>query len=377
MSTAFLAVAAMTLLGLLTLSWLAVPSSPDLDGERLFKAILVTLLRGEVDAVDGAAADWEEKVLRWVPYHPAGRMPEAKLTSPSLHSLLGPALDGEQGLIEALVQCDTYAERLERMYDKDEAGLEARFSDPADLGESYDPARTVAPAVSWEAIAAWGGGDPAVQEWLGIQTELTWVLVGGRSDGLALPSILQALATDLGEKAIVVPVDHADEEGGRAAVGDAAADVLETAAHRVIFVGEEAGIQFILAALVASAPLRDRVLAVVSVGGVLGCLEEEGSLSHAVLSDWMDAWFQHRSLDTEIIRYTPYICLQWLDRTTLPPGVPALPMAASRFPEPKQDSSVPPAVQVVDLGPLWATESTPVVQIARALQTFLACWLSR
>ena len=377
MSTAFLAVAGMTFVGLLTLGWLAVPSNPDLDGERLFKAILVTLLRGEVEAAHGSVAEWEERVVRWVPYNPAGRFPESKLTAPSLHSLPGPALDGEQGLIEALSQCGSYDERLERMYDTDEAALEARLGDPDELGESYDPARTIAPAVSWDAIAAWGGGDDAVQRWVQIDDDLTWILVGGRSDGIAMPSILSALAGELGDKALVLAVEHSDPEGATAAIMAAAEGALSTAAHRLIFVGEEAGIQRILGALVASAPLRDRVLAVVSLGGVLGGLDEEGPLSRAVLSDWMEAWFQHRSLDTEIVRYTPYICLQWLDRSTSPPGVAALPLVDSRFPEPNEDSTVPPAVQVLDLGPLWASESTPVVQIARSLRIFLAFWLAK
>lgn len=378
MSGAFLAVAGLTLLGLITLGWLAVPSSPDLDGERLFKTILITLLRGDVESRDGSVGDWEERVLCSVPYHPAGRSPESKLSNPSIHSLPGPALDGEQGLIEALSQCEGYGQRLARMYDTDEEALEARLGDPADLGDSYDPAVTIAPAATWDAVSAWGGGDDAVQRWCGVHSDLTWVLVAGRADGVPMPSILGALAGQLGSKALLLELDYTDLERAEAAVLTAAIDALTGPAHRIIFVGEEAGVTMTLRAMVSSAPLRDRVLAVVSLGGLQGGLEaEEGAFAQETQTDWMEAWFKHRALDTEIVRLTPYFSILWLDRSTIPPGIPGLPLASSRFPEPKEDSSVPPAVQVVDLGPLWAHDSTPVDQISRALQVFLACWLSR
>jgi hypothetical protein len=378
MSSAFLFVAAMTFLGLMTLGWLASPSSPELDGERLFKTILITLLRGEAESSGASVGEWEARVLGAVPYHPAGRSPESKLSNPSVHSIAAPALDGEQGLVEALMQCEDYGERLARMYDTDEGGLEARLSDPAELGESYDPACSLAPAATWEAVSAWGGGDAAVQRWCGIHSEVTWVLVAGRREGVPMPSILGALADQLDGKALRLDVEHGDLEAAAAAILTAATEAHSGPAHRIIFVGEEAGVALILRAMVSSAPLRDRVLAVVSLGGAQGGLvTEEGDLGPEATADWMAAWFTHRSLDTEIVRMTPYFSIQWLEREAWPPGINGLPLASSRFPVPEADSSVPPAVQSVDLGPLWASSSAPVEQIARALQVFLACWLAR
>ena len=86
----------------------------------------------------------------------------------------------------------------------------------------------------------------------------------------------------------------ADLDEGQAAVLAAATAALKTPSHRLVMVGEEAGIQLILRAMTSTAPLRDRVMAVVSLGGLLGGLEQEGPLGHSVVQDWMATWFQHK-----------------------------------------------------------------------------------
>ena len=157
-------VALMTLVAFVVLGWLALPDVPELDGERLFKVLLATLFRGEVEAAEGTVADWENKVLNWVPYHPAGRFPEEKVTRPSVHRLPGPSLEGEQALIESLAKLDSVESRLRRMYVDDPIGIEARLADPAELGDGYDPRVRLGPTLDG-AIAS-GRWERRVEQWL-------------------------------------------------------------------------------------------------------------------------------------------------------------------------------------------------------------------
>ena len=73
---------------------------------------------------------------------------------------------------------------------------------------------------------------------------------------------------------------------------------------------------------------------------------------------------------------TPYFAMQWLDWTASPPGIDGLALGHSRFPEPREDSSVPPAVLPVDLGPLWVGDDIPKEQVARALRALVASWIA-
>ena len=60
-------VALMGLCLVLALGWFSLPSAPPLAGERLFKTLLVTLLRGAIEADDGDEEQWEKAVIAFVP----------------------------------------------------------------------------------------------------------------------------------------------------------------------------------------------------------------------------------------------------------------------------------------------------------------------
>ena len=100
----------------------------------------------------------------------------------------------------------------------------------------------------------------------------------------------------------------------------------------------------------------------VSIGGVIGGIPDEaGPYGESACRDWLAAHFGHRDLDTDVVRRTPYFALQWLDRGAWPPGVPGLPLQASRFPEPHADGATAETVESVDLGPLWVDRAPPPI----------------
>ncbi len=345
------------------IGYLQWPRPPDLDGERWFKTMLATLLRGELDASERTFEDWEVAVKAWVPYHPAGRFPERKVLNPLAARLPGALLEGERALLEGLTKLQTVPERWARMYDEDEAALASRLDDPLELGPDYDPTERLGAGAGWEELAAWGAGEGGFGERLSSRLEASWFLVEGRGGFTVIPE----LAKLLGDRAIRVP-------GGDEDLAKTIEDRLERVEARGILVGEEAGIVGILNALRDRADLRDKILAVVSVGGIIGGLEgEDGPLGIVAREDWMQAWFSHQHLDTEVVRITSYLSLQWLDRQHMPPGARGLSIAASRFPEPKEERTE--TVEVVDLGVLPAADDLPMAQVARALWAVTTCWV--
>lgn len=337
------------------LGWMFWPRAPDLDGERLFKLQLSTLLLGHIDGQGGKTQDWMDAVLLGIPYHPAGRMPERKVKG------LAPgttAVEGERALSEKLSALPDRAARWAFMYDEDELALAARLDDPADLGAAYDPAGALGPGAGWEALEQWAAGassafPEAVERTLGA----VWVLVDGPPS--EAPDVLDALQT-LVHRSVRVP--WAGVEGEE--VVRQATRSLQDPAARAVFVGEGAGIASVLRALTADSGLRDRTLAVVSMGGELGGPEHE---------DWMGAWFTHHKLDTEVSRLTPYFSLQWLDREAEEPGAFGQPLAHARFPEAKMEAMTPEAVQTVDLGVLPA-HSDPVL-VAHGVFALVGTWV--
>lgn len=354
--------AAATSVALAVVQW---PRPPALDGERWFKIALATLLRGQIEASEQGAAEWAEVVRRFVPYHPAGRLPERKVSNPVT---LRPtaALPGEIALVEALDQIQVPAERWARLYD-DEAALEARLTDPAELGEAYDPRTTLGSGADWEALAAWGGGQPGILEALERAMPATWVLVKGREGQLGGPTILPALAAAWASTEVL--------DGDPSAVRRRLEQLAE-AGTSMVLVGEEAGVTAILDLLADNLAVRDRTLAVVSVGGVIGGKPaEKGRLSVAARQDWLQAHFNQRTLETEVVRLTPYFSVQWLDRTAWPPGVHGQPIEHARFPEPSDHGATATTTEVVDLGVLPADEELPTDQVARALLAVVAAWV--
>ena len=96
--TGLAATAGLLAAGAAVLIW---PRPPALDGERWFKITLASLFLGELDAKKAPESEWAERLLRFVPYHPAGRLPERKVVQP-LAEPPGARLEGERALQEAL-----------------------------------------------------------------------------------------------------------------------------------------------------------------------------------------------------------------------------------------------------------------------------------
>ena len=106
---------------------------PELEWERLWKTILATCIRGQVERSGGDQAIWWER-LKGVPFHPAGRLAYDKIrpTIPRDHSV--PALPGEQALVESLAAIDEAVARADFMYRQSDAAQDALMSDPSCWG---------------------------------------------------------------------------------------------------------------------------------------------------------------------------------------------------------------------------------------------------
>ena len=245
-------------------AWLQVPRPPSLDGERLFKTALVTLLRGQVEQDTREVADWEAAVRRFVPYHPAGRLPEAKLLNPAAVHLPGARLEGEQALLDALGAIPDLPARYARMYEEDEAAFEVLMADPIELGPAYDPAAHCS-GLGWDEVAAMGGGavDGLVAARQKLGAEWVWVA----SPDCFGPSLAPAFATVVG--GLAVEPAEVDED---ATLAEALRGRIEARDDRLVLVSEGSGVLRVLRMLHANSDLRDHVAAVVSVGGLLAGL---------------------------------------------------------------------------------------------------------
>ncbi|MEZ4322731.1 MAG: hypothetical protein R3F61_35010 [Myxococcota bacterium] len=351
------------------IGWLSWPRETDIEGERLFKVVLATLLRGRVEAAGGEVDDWRRAVIASAPYHPAGRFPEAKVTGVGRAGLPA-SIEGEQALMAALDGLPDLAARWRFLYDEDEVGLAVRLDDPIELGPSYDPGVKLGTTAGWSALADWGAGEStAFPEVLARRSNAVWVLVGGTRDEPVLDA-LEALVP----RVVRVPVDPADVLDTEA-LERAAAEVMRDPTERLVLVGAEAGIQAVLRLMVARAPLRDRVLAVLSIGGVLvGDPDDDGPLGALRLTDWMEAHFTHHELDTEMTRKTPYFCVQWLDRSTEPPSGRGQVLGRGRFPQPRSEALTQDHVEVVDLGVVF--DGTDPELLARGLWATVGFWVA-
>jgi hypothetical protein len=356
-----LALSGAALLLAVAAGWSMRPKVPSLDGERWFKVILATVIRGEVEGAGGSPADWERRVRELVWYHPAGRLPERKIADP--HSFaLGSGPEGEAALVEALKALTEPQARWARLYDGDELADAVRLDDPVELGPDYDPGRW-APGFGWDQVGALGRGGsvgPLVDK-LGAR----WLFVGDAALGKALGEVL-------GQRLDVAPPDL-----DRLGLAVHCAGILKGEGDRLVIVGEGEGAITVLEALADEDGLRDVVLAVVAVSApLLGRPGEVGRLSQAARQDFMAARFTHKGLDTETVRWTPYFAVQKADRSVWPPGLPRLPIENARFPEVKLSDKAPETLEAVDLGvvPAHIDEAT----LARALVVAVSLWtLSR
>jgi hypothetical protein len=339
------------------LLWVQRPVVPTLDAERWFKVALGTLVRGEVERAGGDVLAFEARVRAEVPYHPAGRFPERKVSNPAAAALPGPLLPGEAALLEALTPLTDAAARVARLYG-DDAGAAVLFEDPLDLGPAHDFARVLGPGATWDALAAWPAS-PAFGEVLRSKLSATLVwLAGATSTGPSLRAAVAAVTP-----VVDVPwADRTDDEAA-AALRGALGDPL---GRMVIFAEGEAGLQ-LLRALVAAPDVRDRVAGVVAVGAAIGGLEgRDDAYGTARARDFLEAKFTQRELETDLVRRVPYLALQWWEPTCWPPGVPGAPLQHQRFPDPRPNDG-PEIAEVMDLGPLFPASCPPLDLVARAL----------
>ncbi|MFT5680727.1 MAG: hypothetical protein ACI8RZ_001633 [Myxococcota bacterium] len=326
-------------------AWLSVPRPPALDWQRLFKTSLSIGLYGEVIAAKQDKTDWEASVAALVPYHPAARHEPDLLASPDPAAIPTPALPGERALVESLVPLSTPVERYTRMFSDNEQTRDALLSDPTSLGAAFDPVAAIGVGATWEAISQWG--DPVRN---GLTRKLAHVVVVGVETDLAA-----VMAEQSGGRGI-----RLEEEGFIEAL-DAA---MTSPADRIVFVAEGGGVSIILNAMHAHPGLRDRVLAVVSLGGDIAQSDTQ--------KEWMAEHFTQPAMDTELNRSTPYLSAVLVDAA----DPLATDWAGQRWPIPPPDRSGRTPIQPVDLGPLpaaWLTERPD--GLARALWVVLAFWL--
>jgi len=346
--------------------WYSWPRPPDLDGERWFKTILATLLRGRIEAEDGEADEWFRAVVRFVPYHPGGRLPELKVSMPGQMQLPGPALPHERALLERLAKLPDAAARWAWMYDEDEAGLAARLEDPVELGPDYAPDARVGPGQGWDALAATGSGQPEFTDALLRRLRARWMVLTGPE-----PALSDHFAATLGESATVVPW----EEGEPGELAEALLALVGTleADSRLIWIAEGRAVQVLLRALRGSVPVRDATVAVLSVGGSIRGEPGDGPWGQTVMTDWLGSHFNQIDMETEVVRLTPYLAAQWLDRDAAQPGVEGLPLQNQRFIEPETRSAIE-TIEVVDLGPIPKVDDLPTDVVARALVFVTGLW---
>ena len=356
---ALVEVAALALAGWATA--LSIPRPPRLNWERLFKVGLSVLIAGEVERQRGAGSDarqaWLDGVLGRVPWSPLGRDAVGKLADPRVEDVAVPALEGERALVEALARLPDPAARFRRLYVEDAHAVEELTGDPNMLGPDHDPARILGPGAGWDQVSSW---DPALQAVLARRlADVVFVL-----DGLPGP-FAEALGQAVPGLRVLALPPAGEERTGAAAVEALFAPVeaaLLRDSDRVVLIAAGPEVLRCLAALVEGGGLRDRCLAVLSLGAALG---------GADATEWMAAHFDNQHLDTERKRSVPYLCVVDVD--------PADPLArdwsSQRFPSPPPLPSGRAAVEVVDLGPLHLSALPPQL-LARGVLLLLALRLA-
>lgn len=345
--------------------WKTLPRPVARDWERLFKVSLSALAWGEAEAAGGSeaarTARWSASLAAGVPYHPAGRQPEVKLADPRPDALPTPALDGERALVEALAGVEGAPARWRRMYVDDPRAVDALGEDPTLLGPAYDPARLVGAGVDWEAIAAWSPAvAPALLRRL---AHHRLVLLPGAAPGPVAAAELEAAVPGLA----VHTLPAGEDATATATAADPSPGALlaccTTPADRLLVLAGPGRVPGLLRALRESEALRDRTIAVVSLGGPVA--------RDAADAAWLAAEFRHDRMEPELQRTTGFLAIIDAD--------PADPLAAdwagARFPDPPLRDGERATIAAVDLGPL-PLAAQPPGRLARALLVLLAAWLS-
>ena len=321
-------------------AWLSLRPSPSLDWERLWKVVLATVIRGDVESSGGDAEAWWAR-LASVPYHPAGRDALAKLIHPSLDEIVVPALEGERALVERLLAKETPAERWEEMYRNDPMAEEALLSDPTELGAAYDPSVPLAPNIGWEEVARWTSD---VQSSIARRmSDVVVAVLGGDIDAL-ITAVPHA-------RVVSVP----PSEGGGQALIECCAQPHE----RLVVLASGEMVLPALKALQTHPSLRDRVLTFVSMNADLTDAHE-----------WLAENFHHQDFDTEVNRRTLYMAVSVAN-------LDAMELKNQVLPDPPVPPSGWAPIESVDLGFLLQGKPAPEI-MARALWVlFCFCLSSR
>ena len=338
-----MAVEILALLVAIWATWLTIPRPPALDWERLFKTALATVIRGEVEAENGDAKAWEERLRSEVPYHPAGRDLERWLSAPDMDTIQTPALDGERALVAALSILPDPVARYQHATGGDPKGLDLLMSDPAWLGPDYDPASILGPGATWDGIAAWS---PEVVEGLMRRlSHLVFVGVGSRDWAALCPVPGIRIQT----------VENATTEQLKQQVESA----LERASDRLIFGVTDGHSDVVLQLMTEDMLIRDRVLGVVSIGV-------------DVCTPWAKAAWTHHGMEPELHRRIPFISMVDVD------GAQPLARdwAMQRFWEPDVPEGSRKSIQAIDLGPVPLAALSDRV-LGRALWTTLTFRLAQ
>ncbi len=346
-------------------AWFHVRRPAAIDGERWLKVTLATLLRGRIDADGGSAESWARAVRAQVPYHPAGRQPDRKVLHPTAVPD-GPLVEGEQALLDALRKAPDVAARWSLLHDGTDETANALLEDPIDLGPDYAPEAVLGPGTTWDDLASWAH-DARFGTRLATRQPLTWVCFHSGPDG-AESTVLRALVAQWPHTAELEPntdprevIEPLVQPGAKlviAAEGDAVVDALEV--------------------MQKNAGLRDQVVAFVALGApILGREGGPEAVSPSVREDWMGRWYSQQHLDTEEVRLTPYMSLQWLDRSGAEAGTARQPVAWARFPLPAQHSTDVETIESVDLGVLPRPGGPDDELLAKALLFVVAGWATQ
>jgi len=315
-------------------------------------------------------------------YHPLGRYPERKIDQPSTAQLPGGFLEGEAELMKRLAGMGLREDRFGFLYafrgppDEDPGlapgkwlGPAWRDAQPAALAQEaarrlgaqwvhvHDP-QGPAPALC-ETVVPWNVGlqHPEV-----VALYTAWVADAAKPVEPAFVQLKLALLdlhlrvwAELAEGALGVVLGES---------------LLEQAGQgKLLVVASGRGAWALLRALSFSAALRDRVVASVSVGGVVqGRPGDPGKLGRRAQEDWLGAWFQHELLDVEVVHPVPYLAAELVGPHVNPLGLEGLPVASQRYPEPTYVGGEPTMVEVMDLGLIYASEQTPWEAVGEALR---------
>ncbi len=313
---------------------------------------------------------WGAAVREALLFHPAARDGWRKLDSPESYQIPVPSLPGERALLEDLRGLEAGQARFDRLFAV-EAAHAALLDDPRALGPEYDPGAWLGHGCDWEGLARWS--EP-------VQEALRRRLAHHRLILLAAPEALEhahalhaALVPELG--CVVLELGHELGEGAAQALAERLSALLTGPADRLVLQPVGLAGAITLEAMAASAPLRDRVAALILDGCPVGGIPSGGpeGFSSEDRSAWNAEHLSQEALDTELRRSTPYCCLARLSPAATPAGDGLIPWSEQRFEEPPGPPSGRRPVALVELGAAPADRALLPYEVqARSLQLLLA-----